>query len=880
MSLMRRLRRGVRILANRRAADRDIADEVEQFLDEAAASLEATGMSPEQARLAARRELGSTTAVTERVRGYGWEHVVDTLLADIRYGLRQLRRRPGLTAVAAATLALGIGASTAIFSAVNPVLLRSLPHRDAGRLLAIWDVYNGQQSNVTFGTFRELAARSRSFEQFAAMRPLQATLTGVAEPERLNGQYVSAGYFRLLGVQPALGRDFEASEDRPGAPFVAIISDALWRRRFGADRGIVGRQIAIEEIPVTVIGVLPREFENTLAPEADVWSLLMYDPSLPLNGREWGHTLRVVGRLAPGIPLDQARTELDAIARTALPDFPRAPAATLRNGLIVNPLQRDLSTTVRPALLAILGAVVLLLAIACVNVTNLLLARGAQRRAELTMRAALGASRLRLIRQLLTETLLLAALGGILGIAIAHLIVDVMVGLSPPGLPRVDAIQVDRAALVFGLALTTLVGLVVGIVPAVKGPGGDIRGGLQERSPGSARHRLVRSSLVVVQVALAFVLLVGAGLLVRSLSQLFAVPPGFEPANLLTMQVQTAGRRFIEVDASNQFFTQVLQTVHAVPGVSSAAFTTQLPMTGDEDIWGVHFEAIPASTIDEPPDAYRYVVSPGYFETMRIPLRKGRVLTSRDAADAPLTAVINESFARRRLPGLDPIGQRVRIGPGPWHTVVGVVGDVKHTSLATSRSDILYVPAAQWRVFADQGRWLVVRTRGDAASMTPAIREAIRSVDRRQPVLRVDTMEERLKASAIVRRFALALFEFFAAVAMGLAAIGTYSLLSGSVTERTREIGVRTALGASRRNIMALVLRQGMTLSAVGIVIGTAGAMTASGALATLLFGVSKLDVTTYVGVIALLAVVSAIACGLPALRAARLRPSIALRAD
>jgi len=882
MAAWRQLTRGLRALTRRSAADRDIADEVDHYLDEAAAALEAQGRSPEDARRAARQELGSLAVLREQVRGYGWENVIDTLMADARYGLRRLRRSPGFAVVGALTLALGICASTTIFSAVNPVLLQSLPYPDAERLMMIWDGQGGARGDVTFGTYREVIARSRSFESVAVMRPLQATLTGVAEPERLDGQYVSADYFRVLGVRPVLGRDFKTSEDQSNSSVVVIISDELWRRRFGADSAIIGRQIEFDEIPVTVIGVLPRGFENVVSPAAEMWSPLQYDPALPLNGREWGHHLRMVGRLKRGVHPDQAAHELDTIARTTLSEFPRAPWASIRDGFIASPLQDDLTRAVRPVLLAVLGAVALLLTIACVNVTNLLLARGAERRIELAVRAALGASKSRLIRQLLVETLLLAAFGGALGIALANIAVDIVVTLSPAALPRAGAIDVNGSVLAFALGLTTFIGLVIGVVPALHGSDATLRGGAQPASMRIAGgHQLTRHTLVVVQVALAVVLLVSAGLLLRSLQHLFAIPPGFESAQLLTMQVQTSGQRFRDPNTTHRFFSQALEAVQQLPGVSAAAFTSQLPLTGEEDVWGVHFESIPTAAADETHDGYRYAVSPGYFEAMGIPLRAGRALNEHDIAGAPLAAVINESFARRRLPGLNPIGQRLHVGPnsGPWFTVVGVVGDVKQTSLAVSRADGVYMTAAQWR-FADRARWLVVRTRTDAAASTAAIRQAIQSVDNNQPILRIATMDERLRTSAAERRFALLLFEAFGVVALVLAAIGTYSLLSGSVTERTREIGVRSALGASRRSILALVLRQGMTLTGLGLALGMIAATITSGALVTLLFGVSRLDSTTYFGVTTLLIGVSAIAWGMPAWRAVQVRPTVALRAE
>jgi putative ABC transport system permease protein len=715
----------------------------------------------------------------------------------------------------------------------------------------------------------------------AAMRPLQVTLVGEGEPERIDGQYVSASYFRVLGVSPALGRDFAEADDRPRAPFVAIISDALWRRRFGGDPAIVGRQVMIEGTPVTVIGVMPSGFENVIAPSAEVWATLQYDRALPVEGREWGHHLSLLGRLRPGVSPAQAREELDAIARASLEAFPRPAWASLQDGLVADQLQDDLTRAARPALLAILGAVGLLLALASVNVANLVLARNAERGSELAVRGALGASRLRIARQVFTEISLLTALGGALGVLLAAVAVDVGGLLVPPELPRTGSIEVNGPVLMFALGLTTLISLAIGVITGLPRSDGSLRIDLQQRSARVAiGRRAMRRTLVIGQVALAFVLLVGAGLLLRSLQRLFGSPPGFDAANLLTMQVAVSGAPYRDPNAMHRFFDEALEAVRRVPGVAAAAFSSQLPLTGDEDLWGINFESAPTGEDEEDPDGFRYAVSPGYFEAMGIPLRRGRLLNQADRAGGPRAVVINESFAKRRLRGLDPIGQRVRIGPSPWFTVVGVVGDVKQTSLAVSRANAVYMIASQWEQFADRVRWLVIRSRGDAASLTPAIRRAIWSVDKNQPILRIATMDDRLRVSEAERRFALLLFESFAVLALFLAAIGTYGLISSGVMERMHEIGVRVALGASRRGIVALVLRQGMTLLAIGLLAGGAAAIIGARALVSLLFGVSPLDLFTYLSVMILLACVSAAACALPAWRAARVDPSIALRAE
>ncbi|MEO6878450.1 MAG: ABC transporter permease, partial [Gemmatimonadaceae bacterium] len=527
MSLWRQLARGVRVLTHRRAEDGDLTDELRHFAEQSEAEhMRVGGMSQSGAHRAAQQELGNLTVAREQVRSYGWENVVSTGIADLRYAARRLRHTPGFTAVSVITLALGIGASTAIFSAVNPILFQSLPYPQANRITMISDATaQGQPLDVTFGTYRELAQRSKSFSAMAPFKPWQPTMLGNAEPERLAGQRVGAGFLRALGVAPVLGRDFTADDDRAGGPNVVILSDALWRRHFSADPGVVGHQVKLEGNEYTVIGVMPAGFENVLSPLAQVWAPLQYNTAFGPNDREWGHHLRLVARLRPGVTLNNAKRELASIAQSPSADFVRVPWAKLDRGLIATSLQANVTSGIRPALVAVLGAVLLLLAIACVNVTNLLLARGAQRRGEFAMRAALGAGRSRLVRQMLTESLTLALLGGAVGLAVAQVGVRALVALSPPELPRLSAIGVSGSVFAFGMLLTTIIGLAVGIVPALAACRGDLRGGIDTGSRRTAgAHTRTRNSLVVSEVALALVLLVSAGLLLRSIERVFAVP--------------------------------------------------------------------------------------------------------------------------------------------------------------------------------------------------------------------------------------------------------------------------------------------------------------------------------------------------------------------
>ena len=808
-----------------------------------------------------------------------------TLLRDFHYALRQLRSHPAFACTAILILGLGIGASTAIFSAVNPILFKPLPYPHANRIVMIWyAAEDGSRIPQTFHTYRELAERNRSFESIAVANPWQPALTGADQPERIDGQRVSASYFQSLGILPALGRDFQAADDVLNGPRVAIISNRLWLRHFSGDHNIIGQQLRLDDDSYTVVGVMPREFDNVLTPEAEVWSPLQYNSGdiASQQTREWGHHLRMVARLRAGVTINQARSDLDRIAHSPVPDFPRPDWASLNRGLIANLLQDDMASGVKPALFAVLGAVILVVVIACVNVTNLLLARSAQRRGEFALRSALGAAGPRLIRQLVTESLLLAILGGALGMIVANFGVRGVVALSPPGLPRVNAIHLDGTVFVFALGITTLIGLAVGLIPALHTLRGDWQLEVQQSSRRTVGgHQLTRRALVVSEVAIAIVLLVSAGLLLRSLERLFAINPGFDASHLLTMQVQSSGHRFDDDRARNLFFTQVLEAVRQVPGVSAAAFTSQLPLSGEFESFGVQFATDPNNS----EAALRYAVNPSYFEAMRIPLRHGRLLDERDIAGGPGVVLISESLAKRKFPGQDPIGQRVRVGPDigrsdrPWSTIVGVVGNIKQTSLALTESDAFYTTSTQWS-WVDRAQSLVVRTHGNAAALASTIEKAIWSVDKDQPIVRVATMDSLLATSEAERRFVLVLFEVFGIVALALAGTGIFGVLSGSVTERTREIGLRAALGATRGDILALVMRQGMTLTALGIAIGFGGAVIASNALVTLLFGVSRLDPVTYFGVIALLGGIAMLACVLPAWRAAHVDPAITLRAE
>ena len=873
-------------LFSRSKVERDIEDELRSHLEMRMEDNLAAGMSAEEGRRDALHRFGNPVLVKERTTGADVALGIDSTYADIRFAFRQLRRSWGFASTSILILALGIGACTAIFSAVKPILLDPLPYPHAEEIMMIWEKQDaGRPMDVTFATFHGVTERSRSFSAMAVMKPWQPTMLTSDRPERFDGQRVSADFFRTLGVAPLLGRDFSDSDDRFHGPNLVILSDGLWQRRFGGDKSIVGQQVRLDDNLYTVIGVMPHSFEDVLAPSADLWAPLQYDPSLPAGGREWGHHLRMVGRLREGVSKAQAAAELDFIVHRLAQINARGYDSTggAPAGMVVNELQSDLTQGVRPALLAVLCAVVLVLFIACVNVTNLLLARGAQRRAEFAMRVALGAVQRRLVRQLLTESLVLALLGAVFGMGVAMAGLRALVALSPPGLPRVSAMSMDGGVFLFALGLTTLIGVVVGLFPALQASRKDLHTGMHHSSRRVAgEHQWTRRILVVSEVSLAAVLLVGAGLLLRSMQHLFAVDPGFDASHLLTMQVQASGHRFDSDAAELRFFTEALERVRRVPGVVSAGLTVELPLSGDFDVYGVEFEGENNSLGES---ALRYAVTPGYIEAMRIPLRRGRLLNEHDVAGAPVAVLISEAFANRKFPGRDPIGQRVRVGldvgheDKPWATIVGVVGNVKQQSLAMGDRDAFYISTAQWS-WVDHAQFMVVRTRGDAAALAPAVRDAIWSVNKDEPIVRVATMDSLLAASEAERHFVLMLFEAFALVGLLLAATGIYGVLAGSVSERTREIGVRSALGASRGSILALVMRQGMALTLLGMLFGFTGSVVATHVIAALLFGISQHDPSTYAGVAVLLICVSALACFIPARRAASVNPVEALRAE
>jgi putative ABC transport system permease protein len=810
-------------------------------------------------------------------RPYPRGDLVLSVLADLRIAARLLRRSPAFTFVSVLTLGLAIGATTAIFSVIEPVLLKPLPYLDAERLVMVWERNgNGTRDNVGFATFRDLVAQSRTIERAAVMGQWLPTLSDHGEPERVRGDRVSWTYFRTLGVKPALGRDFLESEDLPGNNQVVILSHGLWQRRFGGDSSIIGSAISIDGNPMTVAGVMPASFDNAPSPMAKIWRVLGY-LNQPYACRTCHH-LQMIARIRPGVSLSAAESELAGIKSQLMQAYPSEYAAA---GVIVGRVQDEITMGVRPALWALSGAVLLVLLIAIANVVSLQLARAIRRAQEFAVRGALGASRGRMIRQLLTEGLLLAALGGLAGVLVAYISVPLLVQRLPDSLPRLDAIHVDGGALGVVTTIVLLLAIVMGLAPA-RGRFSNLSSSLGSgrRLSGTVSHS-TRAALVVAEVALAMMLLVSAGLLGRSLVRLLGVDVGFDTSHLLTLEINSTGSRYAGDSSVYDFHDRVREAVGALPGVSSVAVANQLPLGGNVDMYGVaDMDNLPAN-LEQVPFADRYTVSADYLSTMRIPILKGRGFTAAESAEGSnKVALVSAALATRLWPNDNPLGKRIRMGgpTRPTRTVIGVTGNIRHSGLDAKTTMQWYVPERQFD--ADNQEVLIVRTVGDPAALAQAVRRTIAAIDPTQPIVKIATMENVVAASTSQRRLALALFGTFAAAALLLAIAGIYGVLAGTVTERTREIGVRSALGATPRKLIGLIVGQGGRLAALGIVLGLLGSFAVTRYLQSLLFGVAPNDLMTLAGVCLLLAAVTLAACLVPAARAARVDPSTALRSE
>jgi putative ABC transport system permease protein len=800
---------------------------------------------------------------------------MNTLWQDLRYGARMLLKKPGFTLIAIITLALGIGANTAIFSVVNAVLLRPLPFAEADRLMMIRETKLPQfpEFSVSPGNFLDWKAQNTVFERLAAVRYLPFNLIGTGDPERLSGYGVTEGFFAMLGAQPQVGRDFSAEEYQPGHNSVVVLSQKLWQKRFGGDPKILNQAITLDAQSYTIVGIMPASFRfggrNT-----DLWTPLAFTAKDAQN--HGGHYLSAIGRLKPGVTVDQARTEMVTIAGRLAVQYPDANTGW---SVKVSPLLEYTVRSIKPALLVLLGAVAFVLLIACANVANLLLARAAGRQKEIAVRTALGAGRARIVRQLLTESVLLAVVGGAVGLLLAKWGMDLLLKLVPQDLPRMSDVSLDGRALAFTAAITLLTGIIFGLVPALQSSKPNLNETMKDAGRGSTeagRRQLIRSTLVVLEVAAALVLLVGAGLLMKSFWQLQKVDPGFNPDNALTLSVVLPKSKYTEEPRQVAFFQQLMEKVGGLPGVQAVGASNVIPLNDD---FVLSFEVQGRAPL--PPGAGQstnfYAVSADYFKAMGISLRRGRLFTEGDTSNSPHVALINETMAKKIFPDEDPIGKRISFGgKNPdWYEIVGIVGDTKQYGLDQATTLQTYEPFTQ-QTFPYMT--LVVRTTGDPASFTGAIRGQVLSIDKDQPISGVQTLNHLLSTSIAQQQFSMLLLGIFASVALVLAAVGIYGVLSYAVTQRTHEIGIRMALGAGRGDVLRLVVGHGMLLTFIGVVAGLAAAFALTRLMTTMLYGVSATDPLTF-GLIALLLVtIALVACWIPARRATRVDPMIALR--
>ena len=805
---------------------------------------------------------------------------METLLKDVRYGIRGLLKRPGFTVVALITLALGIGANTAIFSVVNAVLLRPLPFQKPEELVIVWEDagFLGFPHNTPApANYVDWKTQNQSFVDMAASHEDSFNLTGDGEPERVAAYTVSANFFPLLGVQPLLGRGFLPEEDRPGGNKVVVLSYSLWQSRYGGDRNVLNREILLNGKKHSVVGVMPASFQF-FAKDVRLWV------PIALDQKDWanrgGHYLTVVARLKPGVSVAQAQADMNAIMRRIAADHP---AETMEGklGAVVLPVRDEFVGDARSSLIVLLVAVAFVLLIACANVAGLLLARAVARRKEIALRMALGAGRARVVRQLLTESLLLAIAAGVLGSLLAYASFTFLQGLVPEQMELATSLKLDVRILIFTIAVSIITGIIFGLVPALQSANFDLNDALKSSGRVTSTGRL-RSAMIVFEVALSIVLLVGAGLLIQTLFQLFRQYSMLEPEKILTMRTVLPREKYKQMQQRDNYYQQVLQRVEHVPGVVAAGFSTSIPLDWKGGTSGFYPEGLKAPIPGMTYDSNHRQVSTNYLTAMNIALRQGRYFDNRDNAQSLPVAIVNETMARQYWPGENVVGRRFKLGgpedKEPWREIVGVVADVRQMGIDEPVKAEMYFPYQQDNETWNMPRDLAIRTNGDTSNLVGAVRQIIREVDPDQPVSNVATMAEVLGTEAAQRRMGMIMLVGFAALALLLASLGIYGVLAYFVTQHTNEIGVRQALGATPSNILLLVLRKGMGLTFVGVGIGLAAAFALTRLMSSLLFGVTAADPLTFATVPLLLVGVALLACYIPARRATKVDPLVALR--
>jgi putative ABC transport system permease protein len=802
---------------------------------------------------------------------------METIVKDIRYGFRSILRRPGFSLVAIIMLALGIGANSAIFSVVNGVLWRPLPYPKPQQLVMAWTNHQARggpaQEWFSPPEIDDWRAQNKVFSQFSALNNWVPTLTGRAEPESLVGAAVSHDMFNLLGITPARGRTFLAEEDQPNASKVVIVSDEFWRSRFNSDPNIVGKSISLNEESYQIVGVMPAGFRFPIIPGVQVWRTLR--PGLNPSCGRGCITLRAIARMKDNVTIEQAQADVSTIASRLATEYPDSNSKV---GAALVPFHEQLVGNIKRPLLVLLGAVGFVLLIACANVANLMLARAATREREMALRSALGASRARVIRQLLTESSLLAGAGAAMGLALAYWLLRLLLFISPPGTPGLDQIAIDASVLGFTVLMAALTGIIFGLAPALQLSKVDLNRSLKDTgkgTPGGMRAGRLRGALVVAEVALALLLLIGSGLLMKSFILLQRVDPGFNPDHVVTLRLILSRTPYPNIPQVVNFYEQLLDRVKAVPGVQSAATISTLPLSGNQSDTNFLIEGQPAPPPNQEPSAWFNSVSPGYFQAMQLRMVKGRTFSESDNEKSPLVAIVSEAMARKYWPNEDPLGRRIGRGPDKWREIVGVVRDVKHFGLDTDAPPTMYFPMRQ---VPARGMDVVVRTTGDPLSMAPALRQQVWAGDRNLAIANLGTMNDLVASSITQQRFILTLLACFAGLALLLAAVGIYGVMSYAVTQRTHEIGIRMALGARVGDVLRLVFRQGLVLTLIGVAIGIALAFALTRLMSSLLFGVTPTDAFTFATVAGALLLVALVACLVPARRATKVDPLIALR--